>query len=243
MGSARLQILVLSSLHRPWRHIQIRGQDATWIPDAHAAGVNVVRYLYAQTESDRMNYPDSRNHIWYPPSAVEPSMHARLRHALQEIWREDWDFLFRTNVSTWVNTKLLLASLPSPNTVTYSGVMGTFAPSKCAKRIRFASGAGILMSRHVAELLAFGPNQDSLNESLAEDVAIGQQLSSEVPLTPLRRLDVHSVRDSRRLLPMDISKAHSVRCKVLRNPRVREVLEPRVFANVQQAFQLHDAHD
>lgn len=104
--------------------------------------------------------------------------------AIQHILKDpDVHFVFRSNSSTIVNpVKLRQITQQFPGTRLYAGVIGRFGA------ISYISGAGILMSRDVCELLVKGRNQIRLD--LVDDVAIGQYLSAlHIPVKDLSRAD------------------------------------------------------
>jgi hypothetical protein len=92
-------------------------------------------------------------------------------------------FLRTNNSSIWDFRKLmeLLNDLPSQNL--YAGIVGNFG------RVNFASGAGILMDRGVAEALV--ANSSDLELQFVDDVTFGKLLHEKlrIPITPLNRQD------------------------------------------------------
>lgn len=83
----------------------------------------------------------------------------------------DFDFIFRTNSSSYIDKKIiyefLLNNVTSLNFDSYyAGVNGNF------NNIRFASGSGFFMSKKNVNLIL--DNKNSFNHSLIDDVAIGE---------------------------------------------------------------------
>lgn len=93
---------------------------------------------------------------------------------LEIIKHRDFDFIFRTNSSSYVDKKLiykfLLDNINSSNFDSYyAGVNGYFG------NIKFASGSGFFMSKKNVNLLL--DNVKLFNHSLIDDVAVGDVMS------------------------------------------------------------------
>lgn len=100
----------------------------------------------------------------------------------------EFDYLFRTNTSSYVDVKVLLTHIKSlPKLSVYSGLIGKVFGSQ-----EFASGAGILLSRDVVERVCVDGEQ--WDHGLVDDIALGKLIGGlsnpRVELTPLPRLDV-----------------------------------------------------
>ena len=81
--------------------------------------------------------------IFVPCSESYNMMHWRYKLALDYIWNEDWDFIFRTNTSSYVDKQKLF------------DFANTMMTEKCYCGIDgggFASGCGVLISRDVAKI-------------------------------------------------------------------------------------------
>jgi hypothetical protein len=123
----------------------------------------------------------------------------------------EFDFLFRTNSSSYVDTQRLLEYLDKqPETGVYSGVVGTVMGD-----LRFASGAGILMSKDVLKRVC--EQADSWNHSLIDDAALGELIQGlrdpAIRLTPLDRLTIPTLKDAVHAEPGDIKNSYHIRCK------------------------------
>ena len=97
----------------------------------------------------------------------------------------EFDYLFRTNISSYINKKNLIAWLSNKNKLKfYSGVIGDFYGRK------FASGSGFTLSRDLVEYLCASKNK--LNYNLVDDVCFGDLLTNTVDIVPAPRLDFYS---------------------------------------------------
>ena len=70
-------------------------------------------------------------------------MHVAFREALKEVWYNDWDVIFRTNSSTYVNKVLLKEFLKNRDT----------RELWIGDEIGYNSGAGFIVSRDLAKIL------------------------------------------------------------------------------------------
>lgn len=92
------------------------------------------------------------------------------------------EFIWRTNLSSVLDVDRLEKYLDSiPSTKFYGGYVG----KAVNENIFFASGAGFLMSRDVAEYLV--TNKASLRYDLIDDVAIGALLEPQYGIVPIDR--------------------------------------------------------
>lgn len=93
-----------------------------------------------------------------------------------------FDYIYRTNVSSYIHKKNLYEFLMDKPLVNfYCGVKGNFKG-----HIPFASGAGMCFSRDVIEYLV--NNKYNLDTNLIDDVAIGKLLK-DIPIASANRLD------------------------------------------------------
>lgn len=117
----------------------------------------------------------------------------------------DFDFIFRTNMSSVVDLKKLHNILNDK--IQYAGVMGIY------NNITFASGAGFLLNKNSCQLLI--NNKDKLQYNLIDDVSLGDFFENhKIPITPLTRLDVFVCQDNMDLITKERFLNHyHFRCK------------------------------
>ena len=98
-------------------------------------------------------------------------------------------FIWRTNLSSVLDFEGLQRYL---GTINSSGFYGGYVGKTVSvdENIFFASGAGFLMSRDVAEYLVL--NKDSLRWDLIDDVAIGALLEPRYGIVPIERCWIQS---------------------------------------------------
>lgn len=168
----KILVMVLSYNEPPFDRL-MRVQKQTWAdmsqPDN---GVSTLFYHGTDSETDEP--------IWFYDGTLQAPitdkyyfMAGKFQYALQYITQNnfEYDLIFRTNSSSYVNKKLLLEFAKTlPTEKLYAG--WTFKDSEdfggdCV------SGAGIWLSRDTAEILM---NEIDPNKELEEDVYIGRIL-------------------------------------------------------------------
>lgn len=130
------------------------------------------------------------------------------KHVLENY---DFDYLFRTNTSSYLDTGGLLDFLEGkPKASVYGGVVG-----KVFGNSEFASGAGILLSRDVVEKIV--SKSKDWKHGLVDDIAIADLVAGfenpRVPLMPLPRLDLPTLELARATDPETIRANFHFRCK------------------------------
>ena len=123
----------------------------------------------------------------------------------------NFDYLFRTNTSSYVDTDLLIDTLSNfPKRNVYGGVIGKAFNDK-----EFASGAGILLSRDLVERIC--ANADNWKHGLVDDVALADLIfgfnDPNINLIPLGRLDVPNIQHAKSLPVQEIRRHFHFRCK------------------------------
>lgn len=165
----RILILVLSCLEPPFGEV-MKVQQETW-DSIDVEGVSSIYY-----HNDNKGFKSINSHIREFGTNVVldyDMLHWKFFLTLQEIIEEDWDYIFRTNSSSYVDKVRLLEFAKSlPKTQCYSGINGG----------GFASGSGFFISKDVARILLETIEQ---NRTPFEDVYIGQILSQHgIDVTP-----------------------------------------------------------
>lgn len=136
---------------------------------------------------------------------VNPKTRAGLRHILET---HDFDYLLRTNTSTYVNLKLLaefVAGLPDESY--YGGFIGE------SNGVRFASGTCALLSRDAVQTIVADA---AWQYEIIDDVAIGWSMRrAGLEVQPIHRIDVHTSEDLGALGVETLRSTFVVRCKGL----------------------------
>jgi hypothetical protein len=243
----RVLILVLAMDTDPWHTIEIDGQRATWAKISN--GDTPILWLYGRTTGpDRLaeraldkvlrtlgadevlarfrnlagSWSVQRQVILrgdkiltgVPESYLNANAKtiAGLRYLLRHY---DFDFILRTNTSTYINLTLLMNHLKGRRAERYYGGF----PLEC-KGVRYASGAGILVSRDVAEAIAYHPEWKF---DLIDDMAIGKCMQNMgIPLQELERPEIITEEHLHNLDVESFRRAFLVRCKGI-NDREHDV--------------------
>lgn len=128
---------------------------------------------------------------------------AALRHLLVT---QDFDYVLRTNSSTYVNLSMLsnfVQALPSEGY--YGGAVWQ------AKGLEFITGSTILLSRDLVEYAAF---DDAWDFDLIDDMALGESMQrAGAKPQSVARVDVLTAGDIDVLRAEDLGSAFLVRCK------------------------------
>jgi hypothetical protein len=138
----------------------------------------------------------------FVPGCLEKTLRA-IEFVLQN---EDFQFIFRTNLSSVVDLNALYHVCINTN-MDCAGVIGYLDNQA------FLSGAGMLLSRKVCQDLVC--NQHTLDYGLMDDVSIGAFLRNQpYTMTPWRRLDVHCYEDTPDAITYEMLSSHyHFRCK------------------------------
>jgi hypothetical protein len=134
---------------------------------------------------------------------TNPKTIAGLRYVLNHY---DFDYLLRTNSSTYINTNLLLKYADElPTSRYYGGFLG----QHCGEY--FASGTCTLLSRDVVNMVCNDPNWEY---DYIDDVAIGRSLN-RMGITPqaFSRLDLMTDAQLDSLSIEDLQSVFVIRCK------------------------------
>ncbi|MDP9986457.1 hypothetical protein J2S98_001610 [Arthrobacter oryzae] len=232
----RVLVLVLAMDAQPWRMIEDEGQRKTWAAEPHSdvpvrwlygktgTASTIARYVQgavqrfapaayrpysravggwfaarpARTAGDRVETRVPETYLNTNPKNI-----AGLRHLLAT---EDFDYVFRTNTSSYVDLAGLEEHVQGiPATGYYAGFIGE------RDGTRFASGTCTLMSR---DLVEYAVNDPEWEFGLIDDVAMGRCMArASVDVKPLERVDVLTAEDLAALTPESLTSAFVVRCK------------------------------
>jgi hypothetical protein len=132
---------------------------------------------------------------------------------LEKLEKLEYDFVYRTTLSTVVNLKVLekyTNFLGIADTI-YAGYLVDFNTHP------FISGSSTLVNRKAIKVLSM--NRRKLNFAKLDDVAIGRVLENLVNPVSIPHLNVTSSEDLENLSPEDLAITLSYRCKTRTIPR------------------------
>lgn len=252
----RLLVLVLSLDREPWSSIEREGQRPTWVRSSLApvrfyygptgpagtaiagaakglgnarlgrARKTLLRGVGELYRRQPVVASGDRIYTGVPEAyyTVGAKTLAAFRHALDAY---DFDYLYRTNTSSYLNTGLLIERLHDmPRNSLYAGFPGH------ADGVDFASGTSILLSRDIAEAVTRAPGWE---HEVTDDVALGRMAARlGVPLHPTERAEVNTpeqVDD----LPVDIlADVPLFRCKSLTDRTQDAVIMRRLHKRITE---------
>jgi len=155
----KILVLVLSCLKDPYNKLML-AQQRTW-DSIHIPGVETIYYY-----GDNKGYKELSHYSKeFGADADDGIRMAHWKYALtlREVMSSEWDFIFRTNSSSYINKRELIKTAHElPRTGCYFGRDGChqswLSPSHVCGRTGdcrlFASGCGHFISRDVASILA-----------------------------------------------------------------------------------------
>lgn len=157
----KLLILVQACQDAPYDNIN-KCQMDTW----DSIHINDVETWYYYGNNGSSDYIIEGNKIFCPCSEAYNMMHWRMSLALKFLINRDWDYIFRTNTSTYVRKDRIKGYIDKMGLKEriYEGVPGG----------GFISGTGILMSRDIVNILL---EQLDPYPTDSEDACIGSILS------------------------------------------------------------------
>lgn len=150
----KVLIMVLSGADPLYRKLML-GQQQTW-DSINVKGVETI-YYYGGAAKTYHNFGCTEIVCACPD--IYNMMHWKFKMALDHIWELDFDFIFRTNSSTYVRKEKIYEFLKDkPKEKYYAGVDGG----------GYASGTGAILSRDCAKIIKDqfidepSPSEDSL---------------------------------------------------------------------------------
>jgi len=178
-------------------------QKDTWDKIEHPETKTI--YYISSDKTEKTHFKD--NVLYTKCPSGYPMLHWSMKIACDEIWDMEWDYVFRTNASSYIDKTLLVEFAKTlPKEGCYCGIDGG----------SYASGAGVFMSRDVIKIL-----KDKLDDSPSdfEDAYMGIILGRNgVKLTPgARRVIVDHTNYS------NIPHCYHYRCKSDNGDRTKDI--------------------
>ena len=174
----------------------------------------IDRFLFPIMLSKRSDFYYSEESKVLEVCAPSTYIHFHKRNRALFEWflsETKYDFLFRTNSSSYIVQEKLFEAACAGHSPLFSGKIHGRAGSQ------FVSGAGILLDRPMVSLIL--ENWDLLELHMIEDVALSRLAKRlGVSLQSLDYLEVSSVEDLRRLSDDILQRYFHFRCKALSRP-------------------------
>jgi hypothetical protein len=234
----RIAFVIIATTELPWRRILKLGQERTWIQDLSSEETYLAAYsdgslgpsiqdpenhqklIFPDTASKKWNISEPHfikaNHATFSaPSGfggIIPTTISAIKF-IMESWNPD--FIIRTNVSSYWNMTCLRTKLETlPLGGLYAGVTGPAYGGLTGKfsKTRYVSGAGIVMSQDVADIIVNSWKKFDLD--YIDDLSIGRTLAKiGVPTQDLARVDVRHVSDVLSFPFESLQNSYHFRCK------------------------------
>lgn len=186
------------------------------LPGCESLANNVLRAIGSQAVSRPITQSGDRIFTGVPEGWFNTNAKtiAAFRYLLAH--DDDFDFLFRTNTSTYVHRGRLQEHLSTaPRSGYYAGpiwnIADTLSGPALQDGLRYASGTGIALSRDLVELVVSDPQWEY---ELVDDIALGRCMRRfGVQLQSLPRVIVETADELRSLSKSDLADTFIVRCK------------------------------
>jgi len=201
-------VLIPTTEHKVFKKIEMEGQRPTWVNEL---GKNPdTKILYYKSNSLYEETHISQDYILCPGNESRNILKKTLC-AFDFIYKNfNFDFLFRTNISSYIHAKTFLKILNElPTAEHYSGVFGKHYGYPRKKGHTFCSGSGYFLSKDVFNICI--EKRMKIQKDLPDDVAIGDLLAKEkIERSSQPRFDL----DENIAYPKNIDKKHfHFRCK------------------------------
>jgi hypothetical protein len=193
--------------------------DNTWNSIYHQ---HIETYYYYGNSN--IEYHDNRNIYIQSGESLAYATHRTIRCFDYCLNNFDFDYILRTNCSSYINKNLLYDLVQTLPETVYAGVVGVH------NNMKFASGAGMLISRNNIEYLVDYKNH--INMNLIDDVAIAECLNKKNTILPLDRYDFNCSLD----LPNEeiLKRTYHFRCKCENNRTYDEVAMHKIHKHITQ---------
>lgn len=227
--TSKLIILISTSSGKPFESIRKNGQESTWIrsiqkfptvefkyltstenvPSTVSAREETHTQLGVKTQPSKFNILNSETETeleFEASGGWESILSNTLSGMRWALLNREFDFLIRTNVSSYWNIEFtleLLATLPKS---------GIYAGQRVfALGTELIEGSGMIFSRDVVEKICDGISE--IDSTTIDDVAIGRFLAdAKIPITHIPRLWVRTLFDV--YTPnLELIRPHTIRCK------------------------------
>ncbi len=160
------------SQNESWNSVEVDGVDTF--------------FLVGNNDKDEINGNLIKTNV---PESLINCGHKTLK-AFELLKNRDYDYIFRTNSSSYVDKQMLKDYLQDkPRTNFYSGVIGNH------HGIVFASGSGFIISKNVVDLVLL--KQEYWEHRFIDDVALGLLLRNlRISPVPAPRFDIQTVNNN-----------------------------------------------
>lgn len=201
----KILILVQGCDAPPYDKIQ-QSQMDTW-DSIKVPGVETIYYI-SDESLPKGDFRIDGDKLYVPCSEAYNMMHWRYKLALDVVALKDWDYIFRTNTSSYVDKKMLLDFAKDlPKEKVYCGIKGGD---------NMASGCGVFLSRDVVNI--FIDNFDD-HPTPAEDCLMGTWCERKgVPVTEGARRHDYYFHSG------ELPKLYHYRCKSDTEDRDKDIV-------------------
>lgn len=192
----KVVVLVMSSELERYPEL-IQKQQTTWDANHHTEVETI--YYYSSYKTALVG---NKLHVDVPE--LHGSFYNKTMMAFEKLLMYKWDYIFKTDNSTYINKEALYIVLESKPRENYYG--GHFYQTTYAKTAPFLWGEGFALSRDVVQYLVKEYKASTTLRSGVEDVHIGMILKDKFEWDT--SLSIHSYHPSKTVIPN-----HIYRCR------------------------------
>lgn len=191
----KIVFLIIATERKPWSKILRNGPEATWLrklpenvkvfkifsdgsqgSSSYQNQTEVTNSYLLQIDNPNLSNTTvvaDGNRLVFPGVSGWAGILQTTISALSYVNSNfEFDYVIRTNVSSYWNLQRLLEMLDrAPRNDLYMGVIGKSYIPKLDAELEFISGAGIILSKDIVELIL--KNREQIESNFIDDIALG----------------------------------------------------------------------
>lgn len=225
MKKKKVVILVLSFNKDPWWKIENEGIRKTWGSDI-PRDVEVLYYYGGRSsvEQDRLYFPHPEGYQNIGYKTLDAFQFVKDNY--------DFDFIFRTNTSSYVNIPNLIRHYEERDPLHHLYSAVKCVPPPGDPRPVFASGCGYSLSRKTVDTIL--ADKESWDHKQIDDLALATlMLKHGIPITDVPRFDIGHPSHKNRFTEDHAKQHFHVRCKCEHSTRDGDI---EIMHHVHEVF-------
>jgi hypothetical protein len=211
---------------------KLQRMRVNWIERLRYSRFWYLQYLYDYLAMYRYRFLKPKTHLVGEDIHVDvpeglSHLTIKMLAGLELLEKLEYDFVFRTTLSTVINIELLHSYTTTLGVMEekYAGYLVDFNPHP------FISGSATLVNRKAIRLLI--ENRHKLNFAKLDDVAIGRVFEDIITPVSLPHLNINSSEEVEQLSQRDMEEVLSYRCKTDTLPRSDWQIAQQVIRKLQ----------
>lgn len=150
-------LILLMSCNQPLYEEEEQACRETFLKDAEGAGLSY--YFYRGTDGELTIDQESHTMLLPVPDGLGATSKKTLMAFHEALKMEDWDYIIKTNVSTWLDIPKIIKAVDKWEGREDRNIYGArFIANEASKKVPFPRGHFIILSRTLVEgIVKFGP--------------------------------------------------------------------------------------